>query len=209
MSAPFVLLDPDEEAQVEIDELRALGVNIDSPRDNAQAQIDAWASTNLRRMARCDQELERYREAMSLEIQAIQARYARFMEPLTIRRNELEAQTKVLAVMSDFGPHKKSRSVGFGVYGRRIKKGGVVLTDEKEVIRWATSNHTMAAQEIVSAAVTMTYPIARELRLLGSAKLAVSKTRLNEYCAKNGAGIPGTALEPDSEECYARPEALT
>jgi hypothetical protein len=207
VTATAQTFDLDREADIELQELRAIGVNIDDPYANGQAQIDAWASMNLRRMAACDAELDRYSEAMKLELEAIYARYRRLMEPVSIRRNELEAQTKMLAEISHFG-NKKSRKVGFGVYGRRTKKGGIVIQDDEMLIAWCTSNKTEEAQQLVTATITTTYPVARESRLLGSAKLSVSKSKLNEYCAKNGAGLPGTTVERDTEECYAKPEPL-
>lgn len=132
MTTPAVSVLPTE--QDELNELASIGIVLDGP--TTDSQLDAWASEVCRRLAIEVTEIERYTEAEKAEIARIQMRYASMREPHERRAQDLEAIGKDLAERADFG-NKKSRSVGFGSYGRKKSKERVKIIDETAALAFA------------------------------------------------------------------------
>lgn len=100
------------------------------------AAADALASDLLRKMAECDAETRRFKDAYMRESVRLSDRYAGLLEPIEARRNLLENAVLALAERTDFGK-AKSRNVGFGTYGRRRRPDRIVIVDADKVLAWA------------------------------------------------------------------------
>lgn len=201
-----VFLSEEDEAR----ELALVGLDV-VPQNASQDQRDAIASYQLRAIGEIDAEIAERSRGMENEISLIRARYARLLDPLRTRRLEKEAYVRTLAQISmecgGFGK-AKSRKVGYGQYGSRVKRGGLVVVDAQCTESWALINRP----ETLSAMVKIPLVEARQLlpaHLLEVAKIDVSKKALNEYFAASGEEIPGTIVEHDGVEFYAKPELLT
>lgn len=121
--------------QDEKDDLAGVGINLEGPVSDAQ--LDAAVSEICRRLGGVRADLARYAEAEQAEIARIRMRYEAVREPLQRRAADLEAIGKDLAERADFGSKKKSRSVGFGSYGRKIKREHVRITDDAAAVEFA------------------------------------------------------------------------
>jgi hypothetical protein len=111
---------------------------VQAPRESAQ--IDALASTLLRRMSALDLDVARHATAYALEQEALRARFERRIGALRIERERLEAFARHLArVQHDrngFGK-KRSRDTGYGTYGVRAIPSKVEVADEATFVAWA------------------------------------------------------------------------
>lgn len=123
--------------QDERDELASIGISLDGP--TSDAQLDAWASEICRELAAENADIARYTEAEAAEIGRIRMRYAALREPHERRVGILEAIGRDLARRADFGK-RKSRKVGFGSYGRKLKSEAVKIVDRAIALEWFKAN---------------------------------------------------------------------
>lgn len=135
MSAiPNWLADANDEERAE---LAALGLVADvdaAPID--QAERDARASQLLRALGAVAAEHAERVAARDHELAHITAIYQPQLDQLQRRARFIEGAIHALAMESDFGK-KKSRTVGFGTYGRRTTPLKVDVQDEDATLAWA------------------------------------------------------------------------
>lgn len=120
--------------QDERDDLASFGIVLDGP--TTDAQLDAAASEICRLLGQAQADLNRFEEAESAEIARIEMRYATLCEPVEKRIARLEELGREVARRADFGK-KKSRDVGFGSYGRKLKREHVRIVDTAAAIEFA------------------------------------------------------------------------
>lgn len=132
MSAPAESVLPTE--QDEWDELAQIGIVLQGP--TSDAQLDAAASEICRRLGEAQADLKRFQEAEQAEVMRIEMRYSALCEPLEHRIAQLEELGREVARRADFGK-KKSRTVGFGSYGRKKKSERVKIIDPAAAIEFA------------------------------------------------------------------------
>lgn len=145
MSAPAEVVLPTE--QEEWDELASIGIVLQGP--TSDAQLDAAASEICRRLGDAEADRARFVEAEKAEVERIKMRYAALREPVDRRIGQLEELGREVARRADFGK-KKSRTVGYGSYGRKLKKERVEIVDPAAALEFAR------AQKIEGAIKTET-----------------------------------------------------
>ena len=118
----------------EMDELQALTGALEKP--TGDADLDAVASQALGIMAREEREIERYRQAMNLEIERIQTRYSRLAAPHVKRFDEANGLALECARRATFPGKAKSRKVGNGRYGMKQTPEKVEVKDEAALLTW-------------------------------------------------------------------------
>lgn len=119
-------------------------------------QLDAVASEICRMLGESTVELARYIEAENAEIARIQMRYRALRDPVTDHILRLEAIGKEVASRSDFGK-RKSRKVGFGMYGRRTVPERLSVVDQDAALEWLTVNAqgSLAIREQIKRSVDL------------------------------------------------------
>lgn len=147
---PAWLTDDAEERE----ELAALGISADvsqAPED--QAARDAQASQLLRALGRVEAEIAEREAALEVELRQVKLIYQTQLERLQRRASFLTGAVEALALVSDFGPKKKSRTVGFGTYGTRAKPFSVEIVDEATTLQWASQQLPGAVSTSVTLSV--------------------------------------------------------
>lgn len=137
----------------EREELAALGIVADvATTCDDQAARDAHASSLLRALGRIEAEMAEREAARDAELNQVRNIYLTELERLARRASFVAGAIESLAMVSDFGPKKKSRTVGFGTYGRRTKPLALEITDDAAALTWATEQ----LPEAIAAAVVLT-----------------------------------------------------
>lgn len=192
-------------------DLEAAGVPLAAPADLDQGKRDALAGMLLRAMAQMDAEAHQLTVALQTEIAALQARVARRLDAIGARRATTEAQVRYLARYSDFGK-KKSRDVGFGVYGSKVKAARLEIADPAAAVA-EMERHT---PELVRVTLKVTGAVAWALadqkwitpEQLAGAKRDVLVGDVEAYQKATGA-LPAGVVEREAEVTYfAKPEPL-
>lgn len=197
--------DADERA-----ELAALGISADvSATPDDQAARDAQASTLLRALGRVEAEIGERRRALQIERDQLERIYGSEIERLERRQSFLAGAIEALAVVSEFGPKKKSRAVGFGTYGLRQSPLKVEVLDEDAVLDWAMQG----LPEAVSATVTLTGSEVNQIvdaglgECVAPARLrwALAKSLLKGHVESTGeTEIPGIRVELPIDKPFAK-----
>lgn len=174
------------------------------------AQIDAIASTLLRRIAEHDVDIAQHQRAHEMELEVLAARFERRVATQRIARARLEAWVRDLArVQADAGGFgkKRSRDVGCGTYGVRTIPAKVAVTDADAFVTWAER----VAPEMLRVSLKM--PLADARQYLTETELAavrreVFTTPVKDYVKGTGTLPPGVTQTPETTEAYAKPEAI-
>jgi len=200
VSAPDFLADVDNDERAE---LAALGVELTPPANINDAERDAFVSQLLWALGAVEQDRARYEEALGAEINRIRMRYQARIDRCQRRAQQLRDAVHILAAEADFGK-KKSRDVGNGTYGRRTVPEKITIVDEPVAWKFAETS----APELITATVALELPTLRFKypELEASAKLALSKTKLNEYVKRTGEEPPGVTVEPSREQPFCKVE---
>jgi hypothetical protein len=195
-------------------DLVALGITAAFPDQLEQAHRDALAGVLMRRMQELEREYDALNDAFKLELQLLQHSFSRRLTPISTKRNELEAQVKMIARASvgaqGFGS-KKSRDVGYGTYGARTIPTKFELGDPAICLAWAEEHDP----EVVRVTVQTTLDVYQRLTIPSEiASKLVEKKRevlVSQVKAKYAAGEeppPGCIVVGPHEEYYAKPESL-
>jgi phage host-nuclease inhibitor protein Gam len=205
MSAiPSWLADANEEERAE---LAALGLIADvesAPID--QAQRDARASQLLRALGRVEAEIEERKAAQHAEVMQIAAIYERELDRLRRHASFIVGGIHALAMESDFGK-KKSRTVGFGTYGRRSTPLKVDVQDESATLEWARAH----LPEAVRAKTTLTVDAVMRITDAGLGELVpesalkweLVKTPITAHVKATGDDeIPGAVVRLPEEQPF-------
>jgi hypothetical protein len=211
---------PEEEAA----ELAAVGLIVE-PKDASQEQRDALASYYMRDISAIDAEIERRKRALQIELDLVAQRYRKGFDQLRTRREEREAQVKMLARITEqcggFGKKAKSRAVGFGRYGHKSTPAKTEIVDADALNAWAEG----AAPQLVRVTLQMTLADAKQTLMLDGTGRAITfaalgildhetkrevlKTPLKEYIDATGEVVPGTREVSATTEYYAEPSPST
>jgi len=208
MSAiPSWLSDANEDERAE---LAALGLVTDvasTPID--QAERDARASQLLRALGRVEAEIAERKAAQHAEIMQIAAIYDRELDRLRRHASFIVGGIHALALESDFGK-KKSRTVGFGTYGRRTTPLKVDVQDEDATLAWAKEHLPEAVRAkatlSVDAVMRITDAGLGELVPESALKWELVRTPITHHVKATGADeIPGAVvrLPEDQPFCEA------
>lgn len=215
MSAPMIQPEPLLPAWLTDDaderaELAALGIAADvqvAPVD--QAARDAEASRLLRALGRVEAELAEREAARGAELEQVLRVYQTELDRLHRRQSFLAGAVEALATVSDFGPKKKSRTVGFGTYGLRATRLKLDVQDQDAALDWAMS----ALPQAVSADVTLSGSEVNQIvdaglgALVQHARLRWSLDRkvLAVHVESTGeAEIPGVVVTLPDDKPYAK-----
>lgn len=125
---------------------------LDLDRPMAPAECDALASELLGRLAACEAEAARYRDAQDREIRRLTERYATLLGPVEQRARQYEAAVCELARRADFGT-KRSRAVGNGTYGVRTVPERVAIVDPQQAVAWARAHCPGAVKTKITESV--------------------------------------------------------
>lgn len=194
----------------EREELAALGISADvtaTPDD--QAARDAQASQLLRALGRVEAEIAEREDALEVELRQVRLIYQTQLERLHRRASFLAGAVESLALVSDFGPKKKSRTVGFGTYGTRAKPFSVEIPDEASAVQWL-SEHLPSA---LSTSVTLSVDEVMRLTDAGFGALIppertvwkIAKAVLKAHAESTGEhDIPGVTVILPEEKPFAK-----
>lgn len=197
----------------EREELAALGIAADvtaAPED--QAARDAHASQLLRALGRVEAEIAEREKALEVELRQVTLIYQTQIERLQRRASFLSGAVESLAVVSDFGPKKKSRTVGFGTCGVRSKAFAIEITDEATALQWM-SEHLPSA---LSTSVTLSVDEVMRLTDAGFGEIVaperlawkIAKATVKEYAESTGDhDIPGVNVVLPEDKPFAKPMA--
>ncbi len=185
-AAPSVL--PSE--QDELADLASIGIVLEGP--TTDAQLDAAASEVCRLLGEAQAELDRYEEAESAEVARIEMRYMALCEPIDRRIAQLELLGRDLAARADFGK-KKSRKVGFGSYGRKLRSEAVKIVDRAAALEWFKA-HAPDVVEVVTPEPVEKIPHDRV------------EPFVLRYLHETGAVPPGIEHTSESDEPWIKPE---
>lgn len=182
-----------EEGEEEAELMKYLGMDEMLTPAEAGAEsafLDAAASDGLRRLGLEERELQRYDRAEAEEHQLIRNRYAAVRRSHEVRRDYFRSYVEGLAKVADFGK-KKSRNVGFGLYGRKTVPEKVEVLDPTAAKLWLRTNDPTA------------------LRIKEEVDMAQAKLMVLAYVkAHEGEVPPGFDVHPSQETAYAKPEPL-
>lgn len=192
-------------------DLEAAGVPLAAPEDLDQGKRDALAGVLLRTMAQLDAEAAQLTTAMQTEIAVLQARFARRLDAIGARRAMTEAQVRFLARISDFGK-KKSRDVGYGTYGSKVKPARLELAEPAAAVAEMEQHAPNLVRVTLKVPASVACALADQKWIsaaeLKSAKRDVLVADIEAYQKATGA-LPAGVVEHEEEVTYfAKPEPI-
>ena len=184
-----------------------LGI-LDAPLPGALKSIadyDAIASRWLRAKARVRKDIQARLDALSAELAFIHRQYEPEMARLGKREKYIDDVLSLISRAAPIPGGKKSRTVGFGVYGMRKVQRTVQVQDHEAVVEWAKAHLPLALRVPVelSYSYVANDPVLSQQLVTKDGrdrKLTLRTTELAAYIASTGEDIEGLTFVPEHDE---------